>query len=357
MNTDEKIKLWQYTELKPLSPKALLVRNNFDGRIMVRHLADKDSYCVFEKIQKLSSPYLMQVFDSTIEDNRCVSLCEYIDGVTLEKAVELRGKYSEKSVRNIMAQLCDGLNILHKNGIVHRDINPSNVMIDKNGIVKIIDYDILRTVKDGKSRDTQILGTPGYAAPEQFGFNQTDGRADIYSCGALMNYLLTGEIPSDKLYSGSLSGIIKKCLELDPENRFTDINELKNALLENIQFIKTDNKTRKVNHRRLPGFKTKNKVAEFFTILFLAVYFIMLFAYLNYSFNGGYDYNRTKGVFIGLTLFVFLTAVPYLSIGDIGGISRYIVKSRPSVGKLIMVLIGAVSLIIGIYLFCTVPSM
>ncbi len=358
MTTDERIELWQYTELKPLGGKAVLVKNLINGRLMVQYTCAASAFSLFEELKKLNSPYLMKVYDSVIQGGKCISLCEYIDGVTLETAVEKRGVYSEYEVRNITAQLCDGLSTLHRAGIIHRDINPSNVMIDKKGIIKIIDYDIMRTVKIGKNADTRIMGTPGYAAPEQFGFTQTDRRADIYSCGVLMNYLLTKQTPGEKLFFGNLTPIIERCIEMDSTNRFNTAEELKVAVLSNN--VKAESKKAKAkaykNYRKLPGFRT-GAAAKTVTIVFMVFYFIMLAAYINYTINC-FEYLDYKGSHIlhGLELFVLLSALPYCMFGDIFGISHKLYPKNPPSAKLIMIVIGILSIATAIGLIIYVPS-
>ncbi len=357
MTTDERIELWQYSELSPLGKKAVLVKNLTDGRLMVQYTCSASGFSLFEKLKTLKSPYLMKVYDCVVQDGKCISLCEYIEGVTLETAVEKRGVYSEYAVRNITAQLCDGLSVLHKAGIIHRDINPSNVMIDKNGVIKIIDYDIIRTVKQGKNSDTRILGTPGYAAPEQFGFTQTDRKADIYSCGVLINYLLTGEIPGEKLYFGNLTPIIKRCIEMDSSNRFNTAEELKIAVLSNN--VKAESKKAKAkaykNYRKLPGFRT-GAAAKTITIILMIIYFIMLAAYINYTVNFFYDMPYPGGhILQGLELFVLLSALPYCMFGDIAGISHKLYPKNPPAAKLIMNIIGVLSIAAAVWLMFNVP--
>lgn len=358
MTVDEKFKLWQFTELGAISEKAVLVKNNYSGTLMVKYTADKKCFDVFQIMEKSSAPNLMAVYDTVIENDKCVSLCEYIEGVTLEQAVKKRGIYDEYGTVNIIAQLCDGLAVLHKNRIVHRDINPSNVMLDKNGIVKIIDFDILRIVKTGQGRDTQVMGTPGYASPEQFGFYQTDARADIYSCGVLMNYLLSGKLPNEYMYNGNLTPVITRCIEMDPKNRFNSVNELKQVLLGRKANINTSKKPEKyINYWKLPGFRKGNLAAEVFTVIGIAIYLFFFCAYLNFFSNGGYSDEVLRGVLIGLCLFFFLTALPYCSFGDIFGVSRLFSKKHPMLGKVITKVIGGISLIIGLYLFFYIPGM
>ena len=92
-------------------------------------------------------------------------------------------------------QICKALGILHNSGIVHRDIKPENILVRGTEAV-LIDFDAARLVKPEHRTDTQIMGTTGYAAPEQFGFSQTDARADIYSLGIVFNEMLIRQHPS-----------------------------------------------------------------------------------------------------------------------------------------------------------------
>ena len=119
-----------------------------------------------------------------------------------------------------ITQICKGLKCLHKLNIIHRDISQGNIILKDDGTIKIIDFGISRIKKENKSSNTSILGTAGFAALEQFGFRQTDERADIFSIGVLMNLMLTGELPGIKIYDKSegVRRIILKCIEIGPLN-------------------------------------------------------------------------------------------------------------------------------------------
>ena len=127
------------------------------------------------------------------------------------------------------------------------------------------------------------------------------------------------------------------------KNRFANVKELKAALLgKPLPKPKPE-----INHRRIPGFKRGNKVAEVFTTLFFIFYLYLIIVYVNWYIVGG-EFNNAPvtAIRIGLTWFVLVTAIPYLSFGDIGGISRYILPKHPGMGKLILRLIGALSIMI-----------
>ncbi len=156
---------------------------------------------------------------------------ERINGKTLEELVK-EAPLSKKVSKNYMLQLCNAVKYLHDRNIIHRDIKPSNIMVSDEGVLKLIDFDIARKIKNENiNQDTQILGTVGYAAPEQYGFTQTDMRSDIYSMGIVYNYMLTGEIPQKKLASGYAAEIILKATNLAPWERYKTVKDLEKDIM------------------------------------------------------------------------------------------------------------------------------
>ena len=110
-------------------------------------------------------------------------------------------------------------------GIIHRDVKPSNVILQGKTAV-LIDFDASRKYDASSRKDTQVLGTVGYAAPEQYGFTQTDSRADIYAVGVMLNVMLTGEHPSRTLAKGHLGRVIQRCTMISPQRRYPNILRL-----------------------------------------------------------------------------------------------------------------------------------
>lgn len=153
---------------------------------------------------------------------------EYIQGDSLAYLLE-GALFSPAEARKITMQLCNALWVLHQLGAVHRDIKPENVIIRGSEAI-LIDFDASRIFKSDTNQDTQILGTTGYAAPEQYGIAQTDERADIYSLGVLLNIMLTGKHPSKGLASGRLGRIVQKCTMVNPEKRYKSVLYLMEAL-------------------------------------------------------------------------------------------------------------------------------
>ncbi len=113
-------------------------------------------------------------------------------------------------------------------GAVHRDIKPENIILRGRDAV-LIDFDAARIHKPTSETDTQVLGTVGFAAPEQYGISQSDLRADIYSLGVLINVMLTGEHPSRCMASGRMGRIVERCTRVNPAKRYQNVHRLMEA--------------------------------------------------------------------------------------------------------------------------------
>ncbi len=149
---------------------------------------------------------------------------EYIQGESLFERISRKAFLTEKEAAGIIIQLCEGLTRLHEAGLIHRDIKPSNLMLQPGSSVRLIDFDASRLVKERGEEDTRLLGTRGYAPPEQFGYGQTEARSDIYSLGVTMKEALAPE------YHGYLQGILAKCMEVDVKRRYGSAQELSRAV-------------------------------------------------------------------------------------------------------------------------------
>ena len=218
------VKVYKKTEKKSI---ILLRHNELKKDIICRKFTGDCS--AYKILRDISFANIAAVFDVSEVENEVTVLEEFVNGVTVADIL-LNGLYDERGVKHIVKSICDALTVIHSYGIVHRDIKPENVMITDNGTIKLIDFDAARLFKNGQSKDTKIMGTAGYAAPEQLGLAQSDERTDIFALGVLMNVMLTGEHPSKKLYKGQMTKIIEKCIQLDPQKRYTTAAELKKSL-------------------------------------------------------------------------------------------------------------------------------
>ena len=225
MNYNVGYKLSLYKELTVINEsdkrKIELVQNIVDNKIYVKKTLSNYKKGVFKELQKIDNIGIPKVYE-VIEDEMILYVIEeFINGKTLEE-IQGEGVLSEDRVIEYGIKICEILDVLHNlsSPIIHRDIKPSNIIVDNNGIFKLIDFDVSRIHKSDENRDTQILGTEGYASPEQFGFNQTDSRSDIYSIGVLMNVLTTGKLPRDKKNDEKLAKVIEKCIKISPNERY-----------------------------------------------------------------------------------------------------------------------------------------
>lgn len=208
--------------------KVLVYKHKENGRkIIVRHI--RDGVDVYEKMLEIKSENLPIIYEVAQGTEDAIVLEEYISGMTIGDVLQ-SGVYSEDGVKEVVKQVCRGLGTLHYYGIIHRDIKPDNIMISESGQVKLIDFNASRIYKTNEQQDTRILGTTGYAAPEQYGLNQTDVRTDIYALGVLINIMLTGEHPSKILCNGKFRKIVKKAVNINPNDRYQNCLELEEAL-------------------------------------------------------------------------------------------------------------------------------
>ena len=173
-------------------------------------------------------PHLPQIFEVAEKDGKLLVLEEYIQGDSLDSLLKC-GPLNSRQARDIAMQVCQALWVLHGLGAVHRDVKPENILMRGSEAV-LIDFDASRLQKPGQQNDTVVLGTTGYAAPEQFGLSQTDGRADIYALGVVINVMLTGEHPSRQLAEGRMGRIVRRCTMTNPDQRYRDILRLMEAL-------------------------------------------------------------------------------------------------------------------------------
>ena len=208
------IKLLHQSEKSRIS----LVRDRENGKQMVKK--ELKGICpIYLLLNELSHPLLPAVYSVEQRESSTIVMEEYIRGQTLSSI-----NLPRKKLLAAFRELCDVLSFLHRQGIVHRDIKPSNILLAEDGHIRLIDFDAARMIKDDAEQDTRLLGTRGYAPPEQYGFSQTDERSDIYALGITLGQLL-GERAS-----WTDRHIIRKCTQVSAEKRYQTMAQVKNAL-------------------------------------------------------------------------------------------------------------------------------
>ncbi|GEM_PF-5643021 len=201
---------------------------------------------------RLEHPNIVQVTDSVEQDGHFFLVMEYVDGQELDNIIKAKEKIPEKEALAIFKDILKGLNFAHSKGVIHRDIKPPNILVDKNGRVRIMDFGI--AILAGEKRLTATgrnIGSPWYMSPEQIKKpRETDHRSDVYSAGIVLYEMLTGEVPFDSdtdsdyevkekhinkpvpdpiqknpQISKPLAQIILKALEKNPDDRFNGCGE------------------------------------------------------------------------------------------------------------------------------------
>lgn len=180
--------------------------------------------------------------EATYELPDCVAVVlDYVPGTSLSHYVADRGRLSPDEAVRLTDQICDAVQELHRLGVLHRDLTPSNIVVAADG-AHIIDLGISRMLSErpNRNRDTTTLGTYGFAAPEQYGFARTDVRSDVYSIGRLLGYMLTAMYPDDRAYEQlldddmvvppQLRAIVNHASAFEPSTRPQSIEQLRDEL-------------------------------------------------------------------------------------------------------------------------------
>lgn len=207
--------------------EVLRLRNKKTGKELVLR-SFPYPVAAYGKLQNIRCINLPEIYDILEMGDGQIVLEEYINGITVAQIMEV-DKYRSSGARKVLLGVCDALTVLHDRGIIHRDVKPENVIVDSFGRVVLIDFNISR-VESAASKDTVIMGTVGYASPEQLGLSQTDARTDIYAAGVLYNVMLTGKHPSVTIISGKAGRIVRKCTAVNPDERYQTAAELWSAL-------------------------------------------------------------------------------------------------------------------------------
>ncbi len=204
----------------------------------------------------LAHPNIVNVYDVGDEDGIYYIVMELVEGITLKNYIERKGRLTIKEATSIAIQVSAGLEIAHNNQIVHRDIKPQNIIISREGKVKVTDFGIAKATTS-QTTTSNAMGSVHYASPEQARGGYVDHRSDIYSLGIVLYEMVTGRVPFDgdtavavavkhlqeemappstycKEIPYSLEQIIKKCTQKSPDRRYQDIGDLLSDLKQSL---------------------------------------------------------------------------------------------------------------------------
>lgn len=214
----------------------------------------------------LINPNIVNVYDVGDENGIYYIVMELVEGITLKKYIEKRGKLSYKEAVSIAIQVANGMDAAHKHHIIHRDIKPQNIIISKEGKVKVTDFGIAKAATSSTINSSASMGSVHYISPEQARGGYSDERSDIYSLGITLFEMLTGTVPFDgdttvsvavrhiqdeipapsTLVEGipvSIDKIVLKCTQKKTERRYQSASELisdlkKSLVMPDVDFVK-----------------------------------------------------------------------------------------------------------------------
>lgn len=221
------------TELVTFNGEGLLVRKHIPAA-----LANAAAWAVAMEVDEPLLPRIEELYRMPDE---LVVVYDYVEGYAVNEVVEQEGRLEMPRAVGMLVDVCRAVSALHERDVVHRDITPSNVILASDG-AHLVDLGIARQQRQGQRRDTTTLGTWGFAAPEQYGFMQTDARSDVYALGRLLGYALTGEKPDTEAYEAALSDrsivpealydVVQKATSFEPSARYQTADELARAAQE-----------------------------------------------------------------------------------------------------------------------------
>ncbi len=178
----------------------------------------------------LEHPNIITIYEVGREDNQTFIVMQCVDGESLKQAISAGKKFSPVEVVDLMTCLCDALELAHQNKIVHRDIKPGNILLDKQGRPYLVDFGVARMEMSTMTQSGTIVGTPSYMSPEQIQGVRVDARADIFSLGVIIYEMLTGKRPFE---GDHITTIVYKIMNEEP----TNIREMKRDLPEGFEQV------------------------------------------------------------------------------------------------------------------------
>jgi tetratricopeptide (TPR) repeat protein/predicted Ser/Thr protein kinase len=200
--------------------------------------------------RQITHKNVIRIFDLGQADGIKFITMEYIEGENLQAVLRQKKKLAPAEAASILAQVCRALEAAHNEGVIHRDLKPQNIMLDKTGRAYVMDFGIARSMLgSGMTQTGALIGTPDYMSPEQAKGQTLDARSDLFSIGIIFYEMLSGQVPFDadttmgKLWKRTneparpldeldksipkpLSDIVRKCLEIDPQKRYANAGDL-----------------------------------------------------------------------------------------------------------------------------------
>ena len=213
--------------------KVYLVQSALSGNIYVQKILDVYNIRVYEYLYRNPVAGIPRLINYYEDGNQLIVIEEYISGTSLQEKID-NSDLSVSDIRSYMIMLCNILNALHSMTppIIHRDIKPSNIIITSYNYAMLLDFNAAKQFSGQNESDTVLIGTPGYAAPEQYGFGSSSPKTDIYSLGIVLREMLGSITPAPDIAPilHRLNLIAERCTQMTPAARYQSVTELKNAV-------------------------------------------------------------------------------------------------------------------------------
>jgi serine/threonine protein kinase len=234
-----------------------LVQHQESHKIYIKKILDVYNIDIYQHLYEHPVTGTPRIIDFYEENNRLTIIEEFVSGCSLRDKIN-RSQLTEAEILSYLADLCNVLEELHSSqpAIIHRDIKPSNIIITHYNRAILLDFNAAKHYSSAASEDTVLLGTQGYAAPEQYGFGASSPQTDIYALGILLKEM-QASLPQS---TNRFDSIVNRCTQINPSERFASITELKNALLHPA--------SRGSMKFTPPGFRTRTPWKMFLSSLF-----------------------------------------------------------------------------------------
>lgn len=232
--------------------KVYLVQSALSGNIYVQKILDVYNIRVYEYLYRNPVAGIPRIINYYEDSNQLIVIEEYISGTSLQEKID-NSDLSVSDIRSYMIMLCNILDALHSMTppIIHRDIKPSNIIITSYNYAMLLDFNAAKQFSGQHESDTVLIGTPGYAAPEQYDFGSSSPKTDIYSLGVVLREMLGSitPVPDIAPILHRLNLIAERCTQMTPAARYQSVAELKNAVSQSYH----DSASRFLP----PGFRTR----------------------------------------------------------------------------------------------------
>ena len=247
-----------------------LVQHQDTGKIYIKKILDVYNLNIYEQLYHHPVLGTPQIIDYCEEDDKLIIIEEYISGYSLKERMSSKS-LSVNDILTYMTDLCNILEKLHvmTPAIIHRDIKPSNIIITSYNHAVLLDFNAAKYYSEHSKEDTVLLGTQGYAAPEQYGFGASSPQTDIYSLGIVLKEMVASLSEPGVLFHP----IIDKCIKLNPSERYQNITELRHAVSGLNQPKKTYALLNNIRTFLPPGYRTGTP----WKMLFASANYLMIF--------------------------------------------------------------------------------